>query len=156
MILNGLEQKPLPVYGDGGQIRDWLHVADHCRAARLLLEDGRPGEVYAIGGNNEIRNLDLVRQICAVLDELQPRPRGRPHEEQISFVPDRPGHDRRYAIDGQKIKQELGWQPQMEFISGLRTTIAWYLANQEWCAKIQDKKYQRSRLGLTPFSTPQS
>lgn len=155
MILNGLEQKPLPVYGAGGQIRDWLHVADHCRALRRVLEAGRPGEVYAIGGMNEMRNLDLVRQICAFLDELQPRTQGRPHDELISFVTDRPGHDRRYAIHSQKIKQELGWQPQVGFTSGLRATTAWYLAHRDWCAEIQAKKYQRGRLGLTPFPSLQ-
>jgi dTDP-glucose 4,6-dehydratase len=153
MILNGLEQKPLPVYGDGGQIRDWLYVADHVCALRLILEEGRPGEVYAIGGLNEIRNLDLVRQICAALDELQPQAQGRRHDELISFVADRPGHDRRYAVNCQKIKQELGWQPRENFTSGLRTTIAWYLAHRDWCGEIQARKYQRDRLGLPSVST---
>lgn len=154
MILNGLEQKPLPVYGDGGQIRDWLYVADHGRALRLVLEEGRPGEVYVIGGLNEIRNIDLVRQLCTSLDELQPRSEGRHYEELIQFVADRPGHDRRYAVNCQKIKQELGWQPQENFASGLRATIAWYLANRDWCAEIAAKKYQRDRLGLAASSRP--
>jgi len=155
MMLNGLEGKPMPVYGDGGQIRDWLYVADHCRAIKLILEEGRPGEVYVIGGLNEIRNLDLVRQLCSVLDELQPRAQGR-YEELITFVTDRPGHDRRYAVNCQKIKQELGWQPRENFASGLRATIAWYLAHRDWCAEIAAKKYQRDRLGLAPTSTPRT
>ena len=154
VILNGLDEKPLPVYGDGGQIRDWLYVGDHVRALRLILDEGRLGEVYAIGGLNEIRNIDLVRQICATLDELRPRAHGHRHDELISFVADRPGHDRRYAINCQKIKQELGWQPEESFKSGLRATIEWYLAHQDWCREIQDKKYQRNRLGLLPDSKP--
>ncbi len=153
MILNALEQKPLPVYGDGGQIRDWLYVADHARALRLVLEEGRPGEVYVIGGLNEIRNLDLVRQLCASLDALRPRENNLKYEELIKFVADRPGHDRRYAVNCQKIKQELGWQPQENFASGLRATISWYLENREWCAEIAAKKYQRDRLGLAPTPT---
>ncbi len=148
MVLNALEQKPLPIYGEGRQVRDWLHVADHGRAVRLVLEKGRPGEVYAIGGLNEIRNLDLVKQICSVLDELRPRAKGRSYRELIKFVADRPGHDRRYAVNCQKIKQELGWQPQENFAKGLRTTIAWYLDHREWCAEIAAKKYQRARLGM--------
>ena len=148
MILNALEQKALPVYGDGGQIRDWLYVADHARALKLVLEEGRPGEVYVIGGLNEIRNLDLVKQLCASLDELRPRENGQRYEELIKFVADRPGHDRRYAVNCAKIKKELGWQPQENFASGLRATIAWYLENRDWCAEIAAKKYQRDRLGL--------
>ncbi len=148
MILNGIEHKPLPVYGDGGQIRDWLHVADHCRALRLILEEGRVGEVYLIGGSNEIRNIDLVHQICAVLDELRPPAEGRSRRELIAFVADRPGHDRRYAVNCQKITEELGWHPRQDFASGLRATISWYLAHQDWCAEIQANKYQRDRLGL--------
>ncbi len=149
MILNALEEKPLPVYGDGGQIRDWLYVADHARALRLVLEEGKPGEVYAIGGLNEIRNLDIVKQLCATLDEARPRTGGRKYEELIKFVADRPGHDRRYAINCGKIKKELGWQPQENFTTGLRATINWYLENREWCAEIAAKKYQRDRLGLS-------
>lgn len=155
MILNGLEQKPLPVYGDGGQIRDWLYVADHCRALRLVLEEGRAGEVYTVGGMNEIRNLDLVRQLCAALDQLRPRPQGRRHEELIAFVEDRPGHDRRYAVNCQKIKQKLGWQPRENFASGLRATVVWYLEHRDWCVEIAAKKYQRDRLGLGPVPIPQ-
>jgi len=152
MILNALEQKSLPVYGDGGQIRDWLYVGDHCRALRLILEKGQPGEVYMIGGMNEIPNLDLVRQICSALDELRPRADGRGYSELISFVPDRPGHDRRYAIDCQKIRCELGWQPRKDFASGLRETIDWYLAHRDWCDEIKSKKYGRERLGLAAKS----
>jgi dTDP-glucose 4,6-dehydratase len=148
MILNCLEEKPLPVYGDGGQVRDWLFVADHCRALRLILEEGAPGETYAIGGRNEIPNLELVRQICALLDKLRPRRNGQPHGELITFVTDRPGHDRRYAINCDKIWHRLGWKPEADFASGLRQTIDWYLANQVWCREIQMKKYQRDRLGL--------
>jgi dTDP-glucose 4,6-dehydratase len=148
IILNAIEQKPLPVYGDGGQIRDWLHVADHCDALRLILEQGRLGEVYLIGGSNEIRNLDLVHHICTLLDELRPLPECRSHRELIAFVEDRPGHDRRYAVNNQKLRDELGWQPRQEFHSGLRATVLWYLAHQDWCADIQAKTYQRNRLGL--------
>ncbi len=148
MILNCLEEKPLPVYGDGGQIRDWLFVADHCRALHSVLERGKPGETYAIGGRNEIPNLELVKQICAILDKLRPRKGGRPHGELITFVADRPGHDRRYAINCDKIGRELGWKPQADFASGLRETIDWYLAHQDWCREIQTKKYRRDRLGL--------
>jgi dTDP-glucose 4,6-dehydratase len=156
MILNGVEHKPLPVYGDGCQIRDWLHVADHCQALRLILEEGRVGEVYLIGGSNEIRNLDLVRQICAVLDELRPRAEGRSHSELIALVTDRPGHDRRYAVNCQKITQELGWHPRTDFASGLLTTVSWYLTHRDWCTEIQAKKYQRDRLGLAGNSAPQT
>jgi dTDP-glucose 4,6-dehydratase len=147
-ILNCLEQKPLPVYGDGGQIRDWLYVSDHVRALRMVLEGGRPGEAYAIGGMNEIRNLDLVRQICVLLDELQPRAQGRRYDELISFVVDRPGHDRRYAINCHKIKHELDWQPLENFVRGLRTTIQWYIANRDWCAGIQARTEQQDRQNL--------
>jgi dTDP-glucose 4,6-dehydratase len=152
MILNALEQKALPVYGDGGQIRDWLYVADHCRALRLILDKGEPGETYMIGGMNEIPNLELVRQICAVLDDFRPRAEHRSYGELISFVPDRPGHDRRYAVNCQKIKRELGWQPRENFTSGLRETIGWYLAHRDWCDEIQSKKYRQERLGLAPSS----
>jgi dTDP-glucose 4,6-dehydratase len=153
MILNCVEQKPLPVYGDGLQIRDWLHVADHGRVLRLIFERGEPGETYLIGGGNEIPNLVLIRQICEIMDELRPL-RGRPYEELISFVPDRPGHDRRYAIDSKKIQREFGWRPQQSFRSGLRETIAWYLAHDEWCREIHAKKYQRDRLGLGHSARP--
>jgi dTDP-glucose 4,6-dehydratase len=152
MILNCLDEKPLPVYGDGLQIRDWLYVGDHCRALKLILEKGEPGETYAIGGGNEIPNLTLVRQICQIMDDLHPRPKSRPYEELIAFVPDRPGHDRRYAIDCRKIERELGWKPQESFKSGLRETIRWFLANPAWCSEIQAKKYQRDRLGLEQAS----
>jgi dTDP-glucose 4,6-dehydratase len=148
MILNCLEEKPLPVYGDGQQIRDWLYVGDHCRALELILENGKAGETYAIGGGNEIPNLTLVREICRIMDERRPRSGGRAYEALIAFVSDRPGHDRRYAIDCAKIERDLGWKPQENFSSGLRETIDWFLANHEWCAEIQSKKYQRDRLGL--------
>jgi dTDP-glucose 4,6-dehydratase len=141
MIANALAGKPLPVYGDGLNVRDWLYVGDHCAAIRRVLEDGRVGETYNVGGNSEKPNIELVRQVCALLDELRPDPAG-PRERLISFVKDRPGHDRRYAIDAAKIAAELGWEPAETFESGIRKTIAWYLDNQDWVAAVQSGAYR--------------
>ncbi len=148
MILNAQEGKALPVYGDGGNVRDWLYVEDHCRAIRTVLEGGGPGEVYNIGGDSERTNLQVVEGLCALLDELAPAADGRCHRELVSFVTDRPGHDRRYAIDATKIRSELGWRPRETFESGLRRTVQWYLDHQEWCRRVQDGSYRRDRLGL--------
>jgi dTDP-glucose 4,6-dehydratase len=148
MILNALEGKPLPVYGDGQNVRDWLYVEDHCRAIRRVLEAGRPGEVYNIGGNCEQTNLNVVETICRTIDELRP---GLPHvpcERLIQFVTDRPGHDRRYAMDTTKISHELGWEPRENFGSGLRLTVKWYLDNEEWVESVSSGRYRRERLGL--------
>lgn len=148
MILNALEGKPLPVYGDGKNVRDWLYVDDHCAALALVADKGVPGETYAIGGRNEWTNIDIVRTICAVLDELHPDP-GGPRERLITYVKDRPGHDRRYAIDPSKIARELGFSPAIEFGAGIRKTVAWYLENHAWCERIQSGGYRRERLGLS-------
>ena len=142
MIVNALAAKPLPIYGDGRQVRDWLYVADHCSAIRRVLEAGRPGEVYNIGGWNEKTNLDIVHTICSLLDELQPRADGQSYRTQITHVPDRPGHDRRYAIDARKIERELGWRPAETFDSGIRKTVAWYLAHPDWVQKVQSGAYR--------------
>ena len=142
MIVNALAAKPLPVYGDGMQIRDWLYVTDHCSAIRRVLEAGRPGETYNIGGWNEKPNLEIVHTVCALLDQLQPRADARPYREQITYVKDRPGHDRRYAIDAGKIERELGWRPAETFDSGIRKTVAWYLANRAWVADVQSGSYR--------------
>ena len=141
MIVNALAGKPLPVYGDGQQIRDWLYVRDHCAAIRCVLEKGRVGETYNIGGWNEKANLDIVHTVCALLDELRPRGDGRPYSEQINFVTDRPGHDRRYAIDASKIADELGWKPFETFETGIRKTVQWYLDNQGWVSNVQSGAY---------------
>ena len=143
MIVNALAGKPLPVYGDGQQIRDWLYVRDHCAAIRCVLEKGRLGETYNIGGWNEKANLDIVHTVCALLDELHPRTDGKPYREQIAFVADRPGHDRRYAIDARKIECELGWKPAETFETGIRKTIQWYLDNQEWVRNVQSGAYRQ-------------
>jgi dTDP-glucose 4,6-dehydratase len=140
MILNGLAGKPLPIYGDGQQIRDWLYVDDHSEAIRLVLTQGRVGETYNIGGNNQPSNLAIVQQLCALLDELVPHPSGKSHAALIQFVKDRPGHDRRYAIDSNKIHNELGWQPLESLTTGLRKTVAWYLANTAWIENIQRQR----------------
>lgn len=142
MIVNALAEKPLPVYGDGQQIRDWLYVKDHCSAIRRVLEAGSIGETYNVGGWNEKANIDIVKIICGLLDELRPRSDGKSYQEQISFVADRPGHDRRYAIDARKIERELGWKPQETFESGIRKTLQWYLDNQEWVANVQSGSYR--------------
>ncbi len=143
MIVNALAGKPLPVYGDGQQIRDWLYVTDHCTAIRRVLEAGRLGETYNVGGWNEMPNLDIVHTVCALLDEMRPRADGKPYKEQISFVTDRPGHDRRYAIDARKIERELGWKPAETFATGIRKTVSWYLEHQEWVSNVQSGGYRQ-------------
>ena len=148
VILNALEGKPLPIYGDGRNVRDWLFVEDHCRALRRVLSAGRPGETYNIGGNCEQRNIDVVRTICRTVDELRPDLPHAPCEKLITFVPDRPGHDRRYAIDAGKIRRELDWQPEHDFASGIRQTVSWYLDNPQWVARVSSGAYRRERLGL--------
>jgi dTDP-glucose 4,6-dehydratase len=142
VIHNALQGKPLPIYGDGKQVRDWLYVEDHCRAILRVLEAGRPGETYNIGGWNEMTNLEVVETICAILDELRPRPDGKAYARQISFVRDRPGHDRRYAIDARKIEAELDWRPRETFASGIRKTVKWYLANQSWVESVTSGAYR--------------
>jgi len=141
MIVNALAGKPLPVYGDGRQIRDWLYVGDHCSAIRVVLERGRPGESYNVGGWNEQANIDIVRQVCALLDESRPDPAG-PHARLITHVTDRPGHDRRYAIDARKIERELGWRPAETFASGIRKTVRWYLDHADWVREVQSGAYR--------------
>ncbi len=142
VILNALNDKPLPVYGDGQQIRDWLYVGDHCAAIREVLARGQLGETYNIGGWNEKSNIDVVKTICAILDELKPRADGKSYAEQITFVKDRPGHDRRYAIDASKIERELGWRPVETFDTGIRKTIQWYLDNPEWVQGVVSGSYR--------------
>jgi dTDP-glucose 4,6-dehydratase len=142
MVLNALDGKPLPVYGDGSNVRDWLYVGDHCSAIRLVLARGRCGETYNVGGSAERRNLEAVKRVCAILDELRPRAAGR-YEALINFVTDRPGHDWRYAMDTRKIERELGWRPQESFESGLRRTVEWYLANPEWVASVRSGEYRK-------------
>ena len=149
MILNALAGKPLPVYGDGMQIRDWLYVEDHCRAILTVLDQGKLGETYNIGGHNEMANIQIVNTLCALLDELRPRPDGKPYTEQITYVTDRPGHDRRYAIDAGKIGRELGWAPVETFETGIRKTVEWYLQNSTWCERITSGKYRQERLGTS-------
>lgn len=146
MIINGLEGKPLPVYGNGANVRDWLYVDDHADALLLVAAKGMPGQTYAIGGHNEMANLDVVRTICSLLDELRPDPAG-PHERLITYVTDRPGHDARYAIDAGKIGRQLGWAPKQSFESGLRHTVEWYLANAGWWGDIRSGVYRGERLG---------
>lgn len=149
-ILNALEGKPLPIYGKGDQVRDWLYVEDHARALCLVATEGRVGETYNIGGHAERRNLEVVQSICELLEELAPnKPRGVGHyRDLIRFVRDRPGHDRRYAIDAGKIQAELGWAPVETFETGLRKTVEWYLENRTWCERVQDGSYRRERLGV--------
>lgn len=142
MIVNALAGRPLPVYGDGLQVRDWLYVRDHCSAIRRVLEAGQVGEVYNIGGWNEKPNIDIVHIVCTLLDELRPRPDGKQYREQISYVKDRPGHDRRYAIDAGKIQRELGWKPAETFETGIRKTVQWYLAHPDWVAHVQSGAYR--------------
>lgn len=147
MILNALEGKPLPVYGTGQNIRDWLYVEDHCQAILTVLEKGKPGEKYNIGGHNEKTNVNIVQTICDILDAKKPREDGKSYREQITFVKDRPGHDMRYAIDASKIKNELSWVPTETFETGIVKTVDWYLNNQEWCRRITDGSYRRGGLG---------
>lgn len=142
MIVNALAGKPLPVYGDGMQVRDWLYVKDHCSAIRRVLEAGQPGEVYNVGGWNEKPNIEIVHTVCALLDELHPRSDGKNYREQITYVKDRPGHDRRYAIDASKIQRELGWKPAETFETGIRKTVQWYLTNPDWVAHVQSGAYR--------------
>jgi len=157
MVLNAIEAKPLPIYGDGGNIRDWLYVEDHCEGILTALEDGRPGEQYAFGGQSERTNLEIVEQLCAILDELLPagenpsmRERGLDRYADLkSFVEDRPGHDRRYAIDASKVRSEFGWRPRHGFDEGLRRTVQWYLEHRDWCKAVHRDHYGRERLGLS-------
>jgi len=142
MIVNALAGKPLPVYGDGMQVRDWLYVKDHCSAIRRVLEGGRLGETYNVGGWNEKPNIEIVKTVCALLDELRPRADGQSYATQITYVKDRPGHDRRYAIDARKLEKELGWKPAETFETGIRKTVAWYLENTEWVAHVQSGAYR--------------
>jgi dTDP-glucose 4,6-dehydratase len=148
MILNALEGKPLPIYGDGSNVRDWLYVEDHCRAIALVLEKGRLGETYNVGGLNEMKNIEIVDTICALLDERRPKADGGRYGDQKTFVKDRPGHDRRYAIDCAKITGELGWLPRESFETGIAKTVDWYLENHTWCDNITSGNYARERLGL--------
>ena len=148
MIVNALAGKPLPVYGNGQQIRDWLYVEDHARALYCVATTGKVGETYNIGGHNEKRNIEVVKTICTILDELQPKADGQLYESLITFVKDRPGHDLRYAIDAEKIQKELNWCPQETFETGIRKTVEWYLNNLDWCRRVQDGSYQRERLGV--------
>ncbi|BCK18647.1 dTDP-glucose 4,6-dehydratase [Vibrio cholerae] len=147
VILNALEGKQLPIYGKGDQIRDWLFVEDHARALYKVVTEGKVGETYNIGGHNEKQNLEVVQAICSILDELVPKV--TPYAEQIRYVQDRPGHDRRYAINSSKMQRELGWTPIETFETGLRKTVQWYLDNQQWCKNVQDGSYQRERLGTS-------
>ncbi len=147
VILNALEGKPLPIYGKGEQVRDWLFVEDHARALVKVCTEGVPGETYNIGGHNEKQNIEVVKTVCAILDELRPRADGKSYTEQITYVADRPGHDLRYAIDASKIERELGWKPQETFETGMRKTVQWYLDNKWWWEPLR-AKYQRERLGL--------
>jgi len=142
MIVNALAGKPLPIYGDGQQIRDWLYVQDHCSAIRRVLESGQVGETYNVGGWNEKPNIEIVRAVCALLDELRPKADGSSYAAQVTFVPDRPGHDRRYAIDARKIERELGWRPRETFESGIRKTVRWYLEHPEWVRNVQSGAYR--------------
>lgn len=143
VIHNALAGKPLPIYGDGSQVRDWLYVSDHCSAIRTVLANGKVGETYNVGGWNEKRNLEVVKTLCALLDELSPRADGQSYASQITFVRDRPGHDQRYAIDARKLERELGWKPQETFETGIRKTVQWYLANQAWVANITSGQYRQ-------------
>lgn len=143
IILNAIQGKALPVYGTGDNIRDWLYVSDHCEAIRVVLEHGKPGETYNIGGNTERRNIDVVNEICTILDELHPQSPVKPHKKLITFVKDRPGHDWRYAVDASKLKNELGWEPRVKFTDGLRKTVQWYLDNPQWVAQIVSGEYRQ-------------
>ena len=148
VILNALDAKPLPVYGNGQQIRDWLFVEDHARALYKVVTEGVVGETYNIGGHNEKQNIEVVKTICKILDELKPQANGQAYDSLITFVKDRPGHDLRYAIDATKIQNELGWTPTETFETGIRKTVQWYLNNLDWCHRVQDGSYQRERLGV--------
>ncbi|OYY84938.1 MAG: dTDP-glucose 4,6-dehydratase [Acidovorax sp. 28-64-14] len=159
MIVNALAGKNLPVYGDGMQVRDWLYVRDHCSAIRRVLEAGKLGETYNVGGWNEKPNIDIVNTVCALLDELRPRTDGQSYRSQITYVKDRPGHDRRYAIDARKIERELGWKPAETFETGIRKTVQWYLDNADWVANVQTGAYRewvQTQYAQAPASTPAS
>jgi len=147
VIQRALAGESLPVYGDGRQVRDWLYVADHCEAIRTVLAKGRVGETYNVGGNAERENIEVVRTICRLLDQRRPRPDGQPHEALITHVTDRPGHDRRYAIDASKLKNELGWEPKYSFEQGIAATVDWYLAHQDWVRRVLDGSYRLERIG---------
>ena len=149
VILNALDGKDLPIYGKGDQIRDWLYVEDHARALYKVITEGKVGKTYNIGGHNEKQNIEVVKNICQILDELQPRTDGIQYDSLITFVKDRPGHDLRYAIDARKIANELNWTPTETFDSGIRKTVEWYLDNLDWCRRVQDGSYQRERLGAS-------
>jgi len=149
MILNCLEEKPLPVYGTGENIRDWLYVEDHCDAIYTILQKGTIGETYNVGGNNEIKNIQIVEEICDVLNDIHPAGSGKSYHELINFVKDRPGHDFRYAIDASKLKKEIGWEPKESFNTGIQKTIEWYLKNEEWWRIIQENTYKQERLGIS-------
>ena len=148
MILNCISNKPLPVYGEGDNVRDWLYVEDHCDAIYSVLRNGSIGNTYNLGGNNEIKNIDIVKMICRKMDKLSPRNTGDKYEELITYVPDRPGHDFRYAIDASKIEKELGWIPKESFDTGIEKTILWYLDNKEWWESIQNNCYKQERMGV--------
>ncbi|MEK7989983.1 MAG: dTDP-glucose 4,6-dehydratase [Thiotrichaceae bacterium] len=148
MILNALDGKPLPIYGKGDNVRDWLYVDDHARALHLVLEKGRVGETYNIGGHNEKQNIEVVKTVCQILDELCPTSSHKPHQQLLTYVKDRPGHDLRYAINADKIDNELGWKPQETFETGLRKTVEWYLNNRQWWLRVRDGSYRGERLGL--------
>lgn len=152
IVLNALHGKPLPVYGDGSNVRDWLYVDDHARALHLIASSGRVGETYNVGGRNERSNIDVVRVICSILDELAPKI--YPHADLINFVTDRPGHDARYAIDATKLESELGWRAQETFETGIRKTVAWYLENESWWRPLRDKIYTGERLGVLAMGVP--
>jgi len=153
MITNAVANKPLPVYGDGSNVRDWLFVTDHCRAIDMVVKRGKTGRTYNIGGHNERTNLEIVHAICDLVDEAVPRPDGSSRRNLVTFVTDRPGHDQRYAIDASRIDDELGWTPDHDLANGLRATVEWYLANQKWCDEVTQKSYDGSRLGLTTESS---
>ena len=148
VIAKALAGEPLPVYGDGRQVRDWLFVTDHCAAIRAVLEKGRIGETYNVGGNAEMQNIEVVHAICALLDQRRPRADGLPRASQITYVADRPGHDRRYAIDAGKLRDELGWEPRYSFEQGIAETVDWYLANQDWVQRVLDGSYRLERIGV--------
>ena len=147
MIINCLDSKDLPVYGDGQNIRDWLYVDDHCRAIKTIYENGLIGETYNIGGNNEIKNIEIVNTVCSILDEFRPLENSKTYSDQIKFVRDRPGHDFRYAINAEKIQKELNWFPFESFDTGIKKTIQWYLENETWWRMIQNISYKQERLG---------
>jgi dTDP-glucose 4,6-dehydratase len=148
IIRNAMAGKPMPVYGEGANVRDWLHVEDHCSALDLIVREGRPGRTYNVGGRNEHTNLEVVHTLCDLLDELRPRSEGMGHRDLIEFVADRPGHDLRYAIDAGRIRSELGWSPRFDFETGLRETVLWYLDNEAWCEEVTSERYDGERLGL--------